>query len=59
MPIFLNCFDVHLVEGRNFSLNSSLDKDAILINQQLKKKAGWDDPLNKTINRNGKLKVIG
>ena len=56
---FLNCFDVHLVEGRNFSLNSSLDKDAILINQQLKKKAGWDDPLNKTINRNGKLKVIG
>ena len=56
---FLNCFGVHLIEGRNFSTNTSLDKDAILINQQMKKKAGWDDPLNKTIDRNGKLKVIG
>ncbi len=56
---FLNCFGVHLIEGRNFSPNTSLDKDAILINQQMIKKAGWDDPLNKTIDRNGKLKVIG
>ncbi len=56
---FLDCFGVHLIEGRNFSPNTSLDKDAILINQQMIKKAGWDDPLNKTIARDGKLKVIG
>ena len=56
---FLNCFDVQLTDGRNFSLNSSLDKDAILVNHQLVKMAGWDDPLSKTIKRAGKLKVIG
>lgn len=56
---FLDCFGVHLIEGRNFSPNTSLDKDAILINQQMIKKTGWDVPLNKTIERNGKLKVIG
>lgn len=56
---FLDCFGVHLIEGRNFSPNTSLDKDAILINRQMVKKAGWDDPLNKTLDRNGKLKVIG
>ncbi len=56
---FLNCFGIHLIKGRNFSPNTSLDKGAILINQQMIKKAGWDDPLNKTIDRNGKLKVIG
>ena len=56
---FLDCFGVHLIEGRNFSRNASLDKDAILINRQMVKKAGWDDPLNKTVDRNGKLKVIG
>jgi putative ABC transport system permease protein len=56
---FLNCFGVHLIEGRNFSTNTALDKDAILINQQMVKKSGWDEPLNKTMERNGKLKVIG
>ncbi len=56
---FLECFGVDLVEGRNFNSNNSLDKDAILINQQLVKKSGWDSPLDKTLDRNGKLKVIG
>lgn len=56
---FLECFGIDLVEGRNFSSNSDLDKDAILINQQLVKKSGWDSPLDKTLKRDGKLKVIG
>jgi len=56
---FFDCFNIKLVEGRNFSSNVNLDKDAILINQQLVKKAGWENPLDKTIERNGKLKVIG
>ena len=56
---FLNCFDVQLTDGRNFNLNSSLDKDAILVNHQLVKMAGWDDPLSRTIKRDGNLKVIG
>jgi putative ABC transport system permease protein len=56
---FLDCFCIDLVEGRNFSSNANLDKDAILINQQLVKKIGWENPLDKTIEREGKLKVIG
>ncbi len=56
---FLECFGIDLVEGRNFSSNSSLNKDAILINRQLVKKSGWDSPLDKTLDRDGKLKVIG
>jgi len=56
---FLDCFSIDLVEGRNFSHNANLDKDAILINQQLQEKAGWENPLDKIIERDGKLKVIG
>ncbi len=56
---FLNCFGIDLIEGRNFSSNSQLDKDAILVNQQLVKKSGWDNPIDKTLERDGKLKVIG
>jgi putative ABC transport system permease protein len=56
---FLKCFDIPLMAGRNFYDNSSLDKNAILINRQLVKRAGWDNPLEQEVKRNGKLKVIG
>ena len=56
---FLSCFGVHLVEGRNFSNNPKRDQNAVLINQKLADRAGWENPLNKTINRNGDLEVIG
>nr|WP_320023750.1 ABC transporter permease [uncultured Draconibacterium sp.] len=56
---FLNCFDIKLLSGENFSGNESRDNNAILINQELAKKVGWDNPLDKTINRDGDLKIIG
>jgi len=56
---FLECFNINLLSGRNFKRNTALDKDAILINQQLVKRAGWVDPLDKNIYRDGNLKVIG
>jgi putative ABC transport system permease protein len=56
---FLNTFDIHLVRGRNFSSNSPTDKSAYLINETLAKKLGWDNPLGKTIRRNGNHQVIG
>jgi len=56
---FLECFRVNLLSGRNFNNNSKLDKDAILINEQLAKRSGWDNPLDKNIYRDGNLKVIG
>ena len=56
---FLECFKIKMLSGRNFKNNNNLDKDAILINQQLAKRAGWEDPLDKKIYRDGSLKVIG
>ena len=56
---FLQCFGVHLLEGRNFSQNNKQDQAAILINQKLVDRSGWNQPLGKTINRNGDLEVIG
>ncbi|MGV8947600.1 MAG: ABC transporter permease [Lutibacter sp.] len=56
---FLECFNIELLSGRNFKINNTLDKNAILINEQLAKKSGWDNPLNKFIHRDGKLEVIG
>jgi putative ABC transport system permease protein len=57
---FLECFKVNLLSGRNFKMNNTLDRDAILINQKLVKKQGWgDNPFDKTIYRDGNLKVIG
>lgn len=56
---FLECFKVNLLSGRNFKKNSKLDENAILINQQLAKRSGWDNPLDKKIYRDGNLKVIG
>jgi putative ABC transport system permease protein len=57
---FLECFNINLLSGRNFKKDNTLDKDAILINQRLVKRSGWDDnPLNKKIYRDGSLKVIG
>ncbi|UMB54082.1 ABC transporter permease [Lutibacter sp. A64] len=56
---FLECFNIELLSGRNFKMNSNFDKNAILINEQLAKKSGWDNPLNKFIHRDGDLEVIG
>ena len=56
---FLECFNIDLLSGRNFKTNSKLDKNAILINEQLAKKSGWDNPLNKYIHRDGELEIIG
>jgi putative ABC transport system permease protein len=56
---FLECFDIRLTEGRNFHSNPEQDKNAVLINRQLAKRAGWQEPLDKELDRNGKLKVIG
>jgi len=56
---FLKCFKINLLSGRNFKENNEFEKNTILINQQLAKKAGWDHPIDKKIYRNGDLKVIG
>ncbi len=56
---FLSCYGIHLQEGRNFSGNPIADKDVILVNQELIKEQNWKEPLNKTLERDGTLHVIG
>jgi putative ABC transport system permease protein len=56
---FLKCFDVQLISGRNFSPNPTRDRNAVLINEKLAQRAGWKQPLDKTLNRNGDLHVVG
>jgi putative ABC transport system permease protein len=56
---FLDCFGVRLTSGRNFMTNSVNDNKSILVNDKLVKQTGWGDPIGQTIERNGKLTVIG
>jgi putative ABC transport system permease protein len=56
---FLETFDIALEKGRNFSKELATDRDAYLINETLANQLGWDEPLGKTIRRNGDRKVIG
>ncbi len=56
---FFETYGIDLVLGRNFSREFGTDKDAYLINETLAKQLGWDNPLGKTIRRNGDKKVIG
>ena len=56
---FINCFQIPLLSGRNFYHKATLDSNAVLINQQLAKRAGWQHPIDQKIMRNGTLKVIG
>jgi putative ABC transport system permease protein len=48
-----------LISGRNFSGNPGEAEDAYLVNEEFVKQYGWENPIGKTIARNGKHNVIG
>ena len=56
---FLETYGIDMVIGRNFSKEFGTDRDAYLINETLAEQLGWDNPLGKTIRRNGDRTVIG
>ncbi|MEA3480121.1 MAG: ABC transporter permease [Bacteroidota bacterium] len=56
---YLNLLDIPVLEGRMFDEEMASDKEAYLINETLAHTLGWEDPIGKTINRNGPHKVIG
>lgn len=56
---FLDCFGISLTSGRNFRTDAQQDLRSILVNQKLVSRAGWKDALNQTIDRNGRMTVIG
>lgn len=46
---YLELMDAKIADGRSFNQNIQLDSAAIIINQALVKKMGWDDPLGRHI----------
>lgn len=55
---FIHTYKLEVVTGRNFTLNPS-DKSKYLVNQSLVKMMNWDNPIGKTIARDGKHEIIG
>ena len=67
-PIFYNRIDenyfetlgIHIVQGRNFSLEMSTDRQAVIVNETLVKKLNMADPIGETIELYGNLySIIG
>ncbi len=56
---FLETYDLSLIEGQFFSSERSSDQTGYIINEAFAKKMNWDEPLGKTISRNGDHRVIG
>ena len=58
-PFYLETLDMDLVQGKNFDALTP-DSSHILINQTLARELNWENPLDKTITRNGvDYRVIG
>jgi putative ABC transport system permease protein len=56
---YLDVMGIPVIEGRGFDKASNSDSMAFLVNESLAKKLGWENPVGKTIIRDGKHKVIG
>jgi len=57
---FLNTFKMEMAEGRFFSKDYPTDSHAIVINQEIVKQFGWDEPIGKKIELSGQaLTVVG
>jgi putative ABC transport system permease protein len=56
---YLQTMGIPVSEGRGFSKEYSTDGNSIIINQALANKLSWENPIGKTITRNGEKTVIG
>lgn len=57
---YIKTIGMHIVAGRDFSLNMSTDSQAVIINQTMAKKLGWKDPIGKRISNTDRVwTVIG
>ena len=56
---FMNTYGLSLLKGRSFSEQVASDRQAYIINEALAKRLGWNDPVGKSIDRNGNHTVIG
>ncbi len=58
-PNYLNTMGMELVEGRYFSKDYSADSQSCLINEAAVKTFGWENPIGKWIDDDGKYTVVG
>jgi putative ABC transport system permease protein len=56
---YINTMGLQIIRGRGFSREFATDRDAYMINETLQRNLNWDDPIGKTIARNGDHQVIG
>jgi putative ABC transport system permease protein len=56
---YITTMGLQIIGGRGFSPDFVSDKDAYMINEALKRKLNWDDPVGKLIKRSGNHQVIG
>jgi len=56
---FLKTFNIKMVAGNYFSKDRPALIDGYIINETLAKTLGWQNPLGKTISRNGQHKIVG
>ena len=56
---FVPLMGLKMTAGRNFSESLETDNSKYLVNETYARSIGWQDPLGKTIERNGKHEVIG
>ena len=56
---FLKTFNMKMVAGNYFSKDHPTLDDGYVINESLANILGWQDPIGKTISRNGEHKVVG
>src|ERR1035437_7388753 len=56
---FLKTFNINLVAGNYFSKDRPAVNEGYIINETLAKTLDWQNPLGKTISRNGEHQVVG
>jgi putative ABC transport system permease protein len=56
---FIATYDIKLSEGRNFNSGKSGKNEPFIINRTLAKSLGWENPIGKTLFRDGTHEIIG
>ena len=56
---FFDTYLVKLFSGRNFREGKDIDNNSFIINETLAKLLGWNNPVGKTIFRNGDHEIVG
>lgn len=56
---FLETLGARMQQGRFFLQEDGLELENVIVNQELVRRAGWDNPIGKTLYRNQTYRVVG